>query len=303
MTPTLIDTDPGIDDALALLYAWGSPELAVEALTTVAGNVPIESATLNAWRLVLLRRPLLVPNLAEGAAEPLRQPLRTARDYHGHDGLGDAEGWPQATPAPAPANAVEVMLGLARRHGGALTLIALGPLTNLALALRRDPAALRGVGRIVAMGGAVSVRGNVTPDAEFNMHVDPDAAREVFEAGLAIDLVPLDATRQTVLRRDELAAALARWPGRIAERVAAFTAHAFREQGADGVAGLTLHDPLAVGAAVDPTFMTWEPMRLAIGPDGETRRVDGPPNCRVAARVDRARFVPGFLARLCAETH
>ena len=299
MTPTLIDTDPGIDDALALLLAWGSPELAVEALTTVAGNVPIEHASVNAWRLIALRRPLPVPNFAQGAAAPLRRPLRTAVAYHGDDGLGDAGGWPAAPARPAPADALDVIGELARHHRGRLIVIAIGPLTNLALALDRDADALRGVGRVVVMGGAVDVPGNTTPDAEFNMHVDPDAAQQVFEAGLSLDLVPLDATRQAVLLRGELGAALARRPGRLADRIAAFTAHGFREHDGSGISGLTLHDPLAVGVAIDPSLVTWDPARITIGPDGETRRAPGAPNCRVATRVDRARFVTMFLERLC----
>src|SRR5207248_3843271 len=103
---------------------------------------------------------------------------------------------------------------------------------------------------------------------EFNIHVDPDAARQVLEAGLPIDLVPLDATRQVVLRREELEAALARHPGPAADRIAAFTAHGFTDHG-DGVSGLTLHDPLAIAAAVDPTLLTWERVRLTVGADGE----------------------------------
>jgi inosine-uridine nucleoside N-ribohydrolase len=297
--PIVIDTDPGIDDALALLLAWGSPELAVEALTIVAGNVPLEIGTANAWRLCAVRQPRPSPMLAEGAAAPLRRPLRTASHYHGEDGLGDAGGWP-ATPAPpAFAGAIDVLIELARRHRGRLLVVALGPLTNLALVLERDAEALRGVRRVVVMGGAVDVPGNVTPDAEFNIHVDPDAARRVLEAGLPIDFVPLDATRQAVLTRPELETALARCPGPLAERVSAFTAHAFRVQGEGGTPGLTLHDPLAVGVAVDADFVTWERVRLAVGPEGETRRAPGPSNCRVAMRVDRARFVATFLARLC----
>ena len=291
--PCVIDTDPGIDDALALLLAWSSPELLVEALTTVAGNVPLAQATENAWRLCELRRPTPTPVVAEGAATPLRRSLRTATHYHGGDGLGDAGGWPPAPARPAPADAVEVLLGAARRHGERLVLIALGPLTNVALAYARDAAAVRGVGRIVVMGGAVDVPGNTEADAEFNIHVDPDAARVVIDAGLPVDLVPLDATRQTVLTREELDATLARHPGRIAERVAAFTAHGFRP-------GLTLHDPLAVGVAFEPAFATWDAVRLTVGPEGETRRADGPPNCRVARRVDRARFVDVFLDRVAA---
>jgi len=299
VTPAVIDTDPGIDDALALLFAWGSPELSVEALTTVAGNVPVALASVNAWRIRELCGPARRPVIAEGAAAPLRRPLRTAVDYHGQDGLGDIGGWPEAPAEPAAGDGVDVLLELARRHRARLVVIAIGPLTNLALAIARDPTAMRAVGRVVVMGGAVDVPGNMTPEAEFNIHVDPDAARQVLEAGLPLDFVPLDATRQAVLGREELAAALARRPGRVADRIAAFTAHGFTEQRADGAYGLTLHDPLAVGVAVDPTLVTWERLRLTVGADGETRSATGAPNCRVATRVDRERFVGMFLERLC----
>ena len=184
---------------------------------------------------------------------------------------------------------------------GRLTLIALGPLTNVALALERDPAAVRAIGRIVVMGGAVDVPGNTSADAEFNIHVDPDAARVVIEAALPVDLVPLDATRQAVLSLAELEPALARRPGRVADRIRAFTARAFVRGDHGRVPGLTLHDPLAVGVAFEPDFVTWEAVRLTVGPEGETRRADGTPNCRIARRVDRARFVGVFLDRVVGE--
>jgi inosine-uridine nucleoside N-ribohydrolase len=285
-----------------LLFAWNSPELMVEALTTVAGNVPVAQATANAWRLHDLRRPVPAPVVAEGAAAPLGRPLRTASHYHGDDGLGDAGGWPETPTRPAPADALDVLLDAARRHRERLILIALGPLTNVARALQRDPAAVRAVGRIVVMGGAVDVPGNTDADAEFNMHVDPDAARLVLEAGLPVDLVPLDATRQAVLSRAALEAALVRRTGPVAERIAAFTARGFREQGAADGRGLTLHDPLAVVVAFEPAVVAWEAVRLTVGPEGETRRVDGAPNCRIAGRVDRARFLATFLDRLVVPT-
>jgi inosine-uridine nucleoside N-ribohydrolase len=196
---------------------------------------------------------------------------------------------------------VDVLTSAARRHRERLILIALGPLTNVARALERDAAAMRAIGRVVVMGGAVGVPGNVTPSAEFNIHVDPDAARRVFEGGLAIELVPLDATRQAILRPEELEPALARRPGQIAERIAAFTRSGFRGQ-EDGAPGLTLHDPLAVGVAADPTLVGWERARITVGADGETRRAPGVPNCRVAVRVDRPRFIRLFLERLWGGT-
>ena len=302
MIPAVIDTDPGIDDALALLLAWGSPELTVEVLTTVAGNVPLGLATLNAWRLLDLWRPSPAPTISAGAAAPLRRPLRTAVDYHGEDGLGGVRDWPAPPPGFASDDAVDVLLELARRHRSRLVLIALGPLTNLALAVARDRGALRAVGRVVVMGGAVHVPGNVTRDAEFNIHVDPDAARQVLEAGLALDLVSLDATQQAVLRREELTTALARRPGRVADRILAFTARGFQAQGEDGSPGMTLHDPLAVAVAVDPALVTWERVRLTVGADGETRSAPGAPNCRIATHVHRDRFVGMFLERLCRTT-
>lgn len=295
MKPLVIDTDPGIDDALALLLAWGSPGARVEAITTVAGNVGLETATLNARRLVDLRRPSPAPLIAPGAPGPAGRPLVTATRYHGADGLGDLGDWPEPPPASS-AYGPDVIVEAARRHGGALTLVALGPLTNVAIALGAGRAALGGAGRIVAMGGAVDVPGNVTPTAEFNMHVDPAAAARVLESGLAVDLVPLDATRQATLTRDELERALAGRRGPIAERILRFTARAFQR---DEGRGMSLHDPLAVGVALDPSFVEWEPVRLAVGPEGETRRAPGAPTCRIATRVDRERFVATFLERIC----
>ncbi|HEX3175794.1 MAG TPA: nucleoside hydrolase [Methylomirabilota bacterium] len=295
----LIDTDPGVDDALALLAAWGTRGLAVDSITTVAGNVPVSLATVNVFRLLALARPQPPPMVAAGAAHPLAQPLRTATDYHGRDGLGDLGDWPPVAPALAPEGAVSVMLAAARRHAAALTLVALGPLTNVALAIAEDPAAMRGIGRVIAMGGAVDVAGNVTPDAEFNFHVDPEAAARVLAAGLTLDLVPLDATRQVVLERAALEAALAAVPGAAAERVRRFTTRSFGVDHARGTRGMVLHDPLAVGLALDPSLATWEPARLAVGRDGATRRVGGAPNVRLPRAVDSPRVLRVFLEALC----
>jgi inosine-uridine nucleoside N-ribohydrolase len=296
MRPVLIDTDPGIDDALALLLAWGSPELRVEAITTVAGNVGLDRATTNLIRLLMLRRPDPLPVVAPGAAAPLRRPLRTAEHYHGDDGLGDLDDWSPTLELPARPEAWELIATTARRHVGNLVVIALGPLTNLALTLDRAGDALRGARRLVVMGGAVDVPGNATPTSEFNIHVDPDAAARVLGAGLPVDLVPLDATRQARLDRARFEAGLAGCAPAFAARVAAMCARAFRSD----QDRMVLHDPLAVGAAVDETLVTWEPARLEVGADGQTRRVPGVPNCRVATRVDTERFLTMFLDRLGA---
>jgi purine nucleosidase/pyrimidine-specific ribonucleoside hydrolase len=291
----LIDTDPGIDDALALLYAWGRAEAEVAAITTVAGNVPVEQGTVNVLRLLALRRPEREPALGIGAAAPLARPLTTAVRYHGADGLGDLGDWPPVDRAPAGSPATDLIAVTARRHGARLTLVALGPLTNVALALAAEPEVLAGVGRLVVMGGAVDVPGNVTPTAEFNFYEDPEAAAAVLAGDLPVDLVPLDATRQATLARRELEVALAGRPEPLAGRILAFTRQAFRADG--GV--MYLHDPLAIGVALDPTLVEWETVRLTVGPDGACRRAAGPANCRVARRLDRPRFLATFLESLC----
>jgi inosine-uridine nucleoside N-ribohydrolase len=297
---TVIDTDPGIDDALALLFAWASPALTVDAVTTVAGNVPVATGTMNVLRLLDLAPPSRRPAVARGAAAPLARALRTATGYHGEDGLGDVDGWPPVDIESVRGNAVDVLVAAARDHGDRLTLVALGPLTNLALAFEADAHAMRGIGRIVAMGGAVDVPGNVTPAAEFNVWGDPEAARAVFESGHTIDLVPLDATRQTTLARSDLEHALLGLPKVAVDRVLAFCARGFRVDAARGRPGMILHDPLAIGAAIDPTLVGWECARLTVGPDGETGRAAGAPNCRFAREVDAPRFLATFLDGLRA---
>jgi inosine-uridine nucleoside N-ribohydrolase len=281
-----------------LLFAWGSPELDVLALTVVAGNAPLADTARNAARLVAVRRPARPPRIALGAAAPLRKPLVTVpHDQHGADGLGDAPDWPSVASLPASPSAAETLVEMARAHAEQLTLIALGPLTNLALALRLDADAVRMTGRIVMMAGAVDVPGNITPDAEFNAYVDPDAARQVFDAGLRLDLVPLDATRQTAMNRDQLHAALARRPGPLAALIAACTEQTFRLWGY-----MHLHDPLAVGLAVDASLAQWQPARIVVGESGQTRRAAGAPNCRVARVIDADRFLALFFDRLCPKS-
>lgn len=316
-----IDTDPGIDDALALLLAFGSPAARVEAITTVAGNVDVDRATRNLCRIVAAAQPRPVPRLARGAAAPLRLPLVTAAHVHGDDGLGglDRHVEPDGRPRyPDPPLSLEmrdgpdVILDVARRYGAELTLIALGPLTNVALALQRDPAAVRRIGRIIAMGGAVAVPGNVTPAAEFNFYVDPEAAAAVLDADLPIELIPLDVTRQVVLAEAALAARLAEARSPLARFIEDFTRHGldFAEAREDG--GIILHDPLAVGVALDPTLATFEALRVSVECEGRhTRglsladrrpgrgRGSEPPNCRVATDIDAARFLALFLDRLC----
>jgi len=296
---THIDTDPGLDDALALLFAWNSPELTVVSVTTVAGNVGVEAATTNLLRLLAARSPKPLPAFGMGAGAPLARAPVDATDYHGTDGLGDLSDWPPVDIGRVRRDGVGLLLETARRHGRALTLIALGPLTNLALALEADRAAITGVGRLVVMGGAVDVSGNVTTGAEFNIHVDPEAARRIFSSGLTVDLVPLDATRRAALTRSRLARALAGTADALAARVGRFTARGFTVDATTAAPSMFLHDPLAVGVAFGD-FVHWEPACIGVGDGGETRRVPGPSNCRIAHLAEPDAFIDAFLSRLCA---
>ena len=324
--PWLIDTDPGIDDALALLLAFASPEVSVEAVTSVAGNVPVDLTTANVHRILTIGAPGSRIRMARGAAAPLRGPLVTAADFHGDDGLGgislirEADGQPRY-PAPALAapgaggsiDGPDLILEMADRFPGQLVIVALGPLTNLAVALERGRRRLGQVARIVIMGGAIAVPGNVTPSAEFNFHVDPEAAAELFRSGLPLELVPLDATEQVRLRRADLAGTLARGRPAVARFIDDFTGHLFALDDGRGGDGFALHDPLAVGVALDPSLVEFEPYHVDVEDQGRVTRgasvadrrrfstaERAAPNCRVAMTVHAWRFVELFLERVCA---
>jgi purine nucleosidase/pyrimidine-specific ribonucleoside hydrolase len=320
-TPILIDTDPGIDDALAMLLAFGSPEVSVEAITTVPGNVDVALGTENVLRILDVVQPTHRPLVAQGAMAPLRQPLVTAPHVHGADGLGNLERfvepdgrarYPKPPSSIETLDAADLILRTVKEFPDRLVLVALGPLTNLALALQRDRDALRRCSRIVVMGGAVTASGNVTPVAEFNMYVDPDAAAAVFEAGLPIDLIPLDVTRQVVLTRAGLHEALARSRSARARFVEDFTLFGFEFGESRGEGGIFLHDPLAMAVAIEPGLVAFESLHVAVEWEGRLTRGmtvadrrdiepyrKQPPTCRAALSVDAPRFLHFFLERLC----
>jgi purine nucleosidase len=195
----LLDVDTGVDDAVAIALAskLGSHELV--ALTTVAGNVPVEYATANT-RAVAAWMGIEVP-IYRGMSEPLARPLFDAREHHGYDGLG---GWiPPVTPAPLEVEtAPAAIVRLAREHQGEITFVFVGPLTNLAVALSLEPQIAEWVDRLVIMGGAFSVPGNTTPHAEFNIYADPEAAAKVARSAMRAEWVSLDATHETGITRD-----------------------------------------------------------------------------------------------------
>jgi ribokinase len=274
--PAVIDTDPGIDDALALMLALRSPELRVELITTVAGNVPVEVATANARRLLALINPPVQPILAQGAACPLRRPLYTATNVHGSDGLGGltqlrrADGSPRY-PLPrqpvARRQAVQRLLHMVQRYGPDLTIIALGPLTNIARAIQHAPETMRQLGCLIIMGGAIGVPGNVGPTAEFNIFVDPHAAALVFASGLPITLIPLDVTRQVRLTRAFFQQTVP-GPGTIlAQAVRQMTRSILHDP--QQPQGMPMHDPLAVAVALDPSLVQCNDLPLSVETRGQ----------------------------------
>ena len=189
----LLDCDPGIDDALAIVFGCGHPGLDLVGLTTVSGNVNLDTVTANALSVLELAGRPDVP-VVPGSARPLLRPTLDARDVHGEGGLGAAR-LPAAQAAPASGHAVDYLIDTISEAPGEITLIATGPLTNIALAVRREPRLAGWVRDFVIMGGSAA-RGNVTPAAEFNIAADPEAAAIVFEAGWQVTMVGLDVTLQ-----------------------------------------------------------------------------------------------------------
>ncbi|MHB1968743.1 MAG: nucleoside hydrolase [Acidimicrobiales bacterium] len=300
----VIDTDPGVDDAVAILLALASPELEVVALTTVAGNVDLEKTTLNARRLLeLAGRPDVI--VAAGMAEALAGSPTYEGGVHGRDGLGDLE-WDEPSVPVHPDDAVEVLR--AAIESGPITIVAIGPLTNLAVLLRRYPGLDERVERVVVMGGA-SVMGNVTPAAEFNVWADPEAAREVFAARWPLAIMPLDLTHQAFLNDDDLAylRSLGTEVGRrcadMLEPYAAFHERWYANR------DIIMHDATAVYELIDPTAIESEGVAVTVETGGEYSRgatwFDRRPahrasTTRVGVRLDNDRFRALLRERLAS---
>ena len=258
----LIDTDTASDDAVAVMMALAAPEVRVLALTTVAGNVGIEQATRNA----LLTAEICGADVPvfKGAAAPLIRPHEHAHWFHGEDGMGD-HAYPTPRRAPEHRHAVEAIRSLAHAEPG-LTLVTLGPLTNIALALEQDPGIAEQIGRCVVMGGAPCCEGNATPAAEYNIWVDPEAARAVFRSRLKIEMVGWHVSRgASVLSDGEIAAieALATRKARFAIECNSRARAAYNVQ--TGEVGLSLADPTAMAIALDRSVgLSWSRHRIAI---------------------------------------
>ncbi len=275
----VIDTDPGVDDALAFMLALRSPEVKVDLITTVAGNVPVAQGTENAHRLLALLNPETWPTVVQGASRPLNRALHTAKDVHGDDGLGGltrlnrrdgTPRFPLPDKRPRYRQAAQRLIDCVEAEGPDLTIVALGPLTNIAQAIRRAPDTMRRLGHLIIMGGAVTVPGNVTPTAEFNIFVDPHAAAIVAASGIRSTWVPLDVTRRVRLTKTFLDQHLAEQNTPLAEAIRELTRNLL--QGRHQSQGMPLHDPLALAVAIDPEVVTCTALPLLVETRGEHTR-------------------------------
>jgi inosine-uridine nucleoside N-ribohydrolase len=262
----IIDTDPGVDDALALLLAMRSPELKIEGITPVAGNVPLELTLPNALRMVEIAGRTDIP-VAAGAKAPLVRRLVTAAYAHGENGLGGAV-FPEPKTKPIAQPAAEFIRDIVRKYPHEVTLIPVGPLTNIAAALNLDPELAALIRGVVMMGGSLS-GGNITPAAEFNVYVDPEAARIVFQSGIPIKMVGLDVTRKTSLTEEHVRVleAAQNPASQAAAKIGRNAINHNRELGY--LVGPNMHDSLAVTSFIDPTIVKWKEYYVDVETTGE----------------------------------
>ncbi len=261
----VLDLDPGIDDAVALVMALFDPRLEVLAVTAVAGNVPAEQSTRNLQALIERLDPPRWPRL--GAASADDSPVVDARHIHGANGLGEAEFACAELHHMAPAE--KIIADAIRSAPNEVTVVTLGPLTNLARTLQRDPGLINILGQAVISGGAINVSGNVTPAAEFNFHANPSAARQVLRLPITKTLVPLNITRQVMLGFDFLEQIPARDTdvGDLLHRILPHAFRSFRRE--YGLEGIYLADVVTLLAAADPSAFSTEMMAIDVETQGE----------------------------------
>jgi purine nucleosidase len=303
MRRLLVDSDTAADDPVALVMALGHPGVRVEAITVVAGNVPVDQGVQNAlYTLELLEERVPV---FRGAEAPLLAPLETSQFIHGEDGMGEI-GLALHERQPHPGHAVDALLGTAERYPDEVELVTLGPLTNVAMALHRDPSFAGKVKQCVMMGGASDHLGNITPVAEFNVWVDPEAAKVVFSSGMPLKMVGLDVSRKHASFTPDEAAELRS----VGTPLAEYCVDIQREVNAQGnddstIGGFELADPITMAVALDPAVATRVERRfVAVETGGEWCRgqtvVDHPettlargyePNVEVVEEASRGRFL------------
>jgi inosine-uridine nucleoside N-ribohydrolase len=300
----ILDCDPGHDDAIALLLALASPEIELLGVTTVAGNQTLEKTTANAIRVLDHVGRTEVP-VAAGAPRPLVRERHVAASVHGDSGL-DGPDLPGPSRPPEPDHAIDWIASVVQASPDPITLVPTGPLTNIALFLARYPELAPQLERIVLMGGAIG-EGNVTPAAEFNIWVDPEAAHRVFTSGIDLTMVGLDVTHRALLgpsHAERLAAAGS--AGMLVAELLRFYSRFHRQR--YGWEGAPIHDAVAVGYVIDGTLLKVEEAGVIVDTGPELSRgrthVDlyGRPgwqrNCQVAVGIDSERFLEFLIGRI-----
>jgi purine nucleosidase len=305
-TKIILDTDPGIDDACAILLALASPELSLEGLSIVHGNCSLEQGTKNALSILELAHASHIP-VVKGCELPLVQPSLLAPETHGDTGLGYAK-LPEPGARPLVQHGVDFLIERILSAPGEITLLAIGPLTNVALAIRQEPRIVNAVKELIIMGGAIRYEGNTTALAEFNTYVDPHAAHIVYHAGMPTTLVPLDVTYQCILTPDDV--------GRLQKMdspITRFIVDATRfymefHDEFQSIEGCVINDPLALALTFAPELCTYHDLPVDVDIAGGISMGKTiadfynygkkPANMRVALGVKPRDFMEIFLERI-----
>jgi purine nucleosidase len=301
----IIDTDPGVDDSFTFLLALASPEIKLEALTTTQGNVTVEKATRNALSVLDLGRAGHIP-VAKGSVLPLVQPLRASAHVHGESGIGNAQlSEPQAK--PVQGHAVDYLIERVLAEPNEISIFPIGPMTNIAMAIRKEPRFAKAVKELVIMGGAIQEGGNMTALAEFNIYVDPHAAHIVFYSGIPITLIPLDVTHKCLLKREHVDRLM-----KVDSPVTRFLKDAIdvylKASIELGYEGCALHDPLTLATIIAPELLTLKEYYVDVDIAGGVSMgktfadifnvTKKPANMKVAMGVRGEDFIELFLQRM-----
>ena len=307
----ILDLDTGVDDALAIAYALADPEVDLIGIVSSYGNNLLDVCAENSLKLLELLGHTDIPvfkGLPHSCTTDHFDVMQVSKDIHGDNGIGDVE-------LPAPSRALEEQSGVdfyieaAHKYGKNLIIIPTGPMTNLAAALKKDPEIADLIGNVTFMGGALTVEGNVTPVAEANINQDPKAADEVMKSNLPLTMVGLDVTLRTLLTKNETKQwrELGTTSGKAFADITDFYIDAYYNLDIDK-RGCALHDPLAVGVSIDPSFVSTISLFMKVvyqeGPYygrtiGDNAKLNDPnPNVKVAVNVDKERYLKAFMDRL-----
>lgn len=307
----ILDLDTGVDDALAIAYALADPEVDLIGIVSSYGNNLLDVCAENSLKLLELLGHTDIPvfkGLPHSCTTDHFDVMQVSKDIHGDNGIGDVE-------LPAPSRALEEQSGVdfyieaAHKYGKDLIIIPTGPMTNLAAALKKDPDIANLIGNVTFMGGALTVEGNVTPVAEANINQDPKAADEVMKSNLPLTMVGLDVTLRTLLTKNETKQwrELGTASGKVFADITDFYIDAYYNLDIDK-RGCALHDPLAVGVGIDPSFVSTISLFMKVvyqeGPYygrtiGDNAKLNDPnPNVKVAVNVDKERYLKAFMDRL-----